>query len=107
MKTDDLYGTDYEDLDTARMALEPILDVKFQPHDSLYYGGLYYRYVSDTGTLMILRQNQELVDDELVEENFPSTGVLLSVEGTEKSQELEMLLSTQTPKVWLLRRESY
>jgi hypothetical protein len=52
-----------------------------------------------------LRRNVDPLDGEPAEQAFPEIGVLLYVNGTERSRELEQILTTRIAGLRLLRRE--
>jgi hypothetical protein len=105
MRTDDLYGFRYDDLETARAAVEHALGIRLAAHESSYFGGDYYRLGRMREEHFILRRNIDLLDNEPAELEFPKMGILLYVEGTERSRELEQILTSKIPGLLLLRRK--
>lgn len=105
MKTYDLYGLSTDDLEAARLAVEQALGIKLVAHESLYFGGDYYRLGRGREEHLILRRNKDSFDAEPAELKFPQARILFYVDGTERSEEIEMLL-TKLPNIALLRRES-
>lgn len=69
----DLYGSTL-DLESARRAAEAALGIFFEPHESSYRGGEYYRCMDS----FILQRNEEL-DGEPKEPDFPGVPTLLFV----------------------------
>ena len=72
-KTFDLYGSPLA-LETALREAEAALGISFEPHESSYRGGDYYR----SSESFILQRNAEL-DDELAEPEFPNAATVLYV----------------------------
>ena len=106
METDELYGIECDNLETAREIIEQLLDVKLVAHESLYYGGDYYYGVMQEESYT-LQWNFDLIDGELAEADFKEWGILLYVEGTLRPQELEAILGKGRVKIVLLRRDHY
>jgi hypothetical protein len=104
MKTYDLYGFTHDDLEAARVAVEQALGITFEPHYSFYIGD-YYLFEEEGEESFELRRNVDPLDGEPAEQAFPEIGVLLYVNGTERSRELEQILSTKIAGLCLLRRE--
>ena len=73
MKAFDLYGSRL-DLEPALHEAEATLGLSFEPHESSYLGGNYYR-CSDS---FVLQRNKEL-PSELAEPDFPEAATLLYV----------------------------
>lgn len=71
--TCDVYGSPLA-LEPALRKAEAALGVSFEPHESLYRGGGYYR----SGDSFVLQCNAEL-DDELAEPEFPNAVTVLYV----------------------------
>ncbi len=104
MKTYDLYGFTHDDLEAARVAVEQALGIRLEPHESFYIGD-YYRLGTVGEENFELRRNVDPLDGEPAEQAFPEIGVLLYVNGTERSGELEQILSTKIPGLRLLRQD--
>jgi hypothetical protein len=104
MKTFDLYGFRKDNLEDARIAFQQALGVTMVPRDSLYLGGSYYRYASSGQENFMIRRNLDPFDGEPAELDFPDMPVLLYVNETERSRELEQILTTNIPSLVLLRR---
>jgi len=107
MRTDDLYGFKHDNLEAARIAVEQALGIRLVAHESLYLGGDYYRLGSMREEHFILRRNIDLLDNEPAELEFPEAGILLYVEGTKRSEELEQILTTRIAGLRLLRRKKF
>ena len=72
-----LFGAKLENIDEARTALERLLGVRFAPHESLYFGGDYFRF-EEAGTTLMLRCNFFDDDGDWVESAFPDERLLLN-----------------------------
>ena len=81
-KTFDLYGTKLS-LDAALRDVEAALGASFEPHESSYRGGDYYRFADS----FVLQPNAEL-EDELAEPAFPGACTLLYVTQVAKPDQL-------------------
>ena len=103
MKTYDLYGFRHWDLEAARVAVEHALNIRLIPHYSSYIGD-YYRLDTIGEESFELRKNIDPLDNEPAEQEFPEIGVLLYVEGTDRAEEIEHILTTKIPELRLLRR---
>ena len=73
MSTSDVYGSSLA-LEPALREAEAALGISFEPHESSYRGGDYYRCTES----FVLQRNAEL-DDELAEPEFPSAATILYV----------------------------
>jgi hypothetical protein len=104
MKTNDLYGFSTDDLEATRLAIEQALGIRLVAHESLYLGGDYYRLGHGDEEQFVLRRNIDLLDAEPAELKFPQARILFYVNETERSEEIEMLL-TKLPDITLLRRK--
>lgn len=107
METFDLYGFTHSDLEAARSAIEQALEIKLEPHESFYIGDYYLGILSD-GEELELRRNVDPLDGEPAEQEFPQIDVLLyiSTDRTERSKELEQLLTARIRGLRLLRRKN-
>ncbi|ABQ90459.1 hypothetical protein RoseRS_2076 [Roseiflexus sp. RS-1] len=105
MKTYDLYGFDHDDLEAARVAVEQALGVQLAPHESLHRGD-YYRLDTVGEENFELQRNFDPFYEEVVEDEFPEISILLYVNGTERPEELERILTARIPNLRLLRRET-
>ncbi len=68
-----------QDIDRARRMVEKALAVLFIGHDSLYWGGDYYRCVAADGVSLKLFRNTDLVDPGPIRERFGAGSIILSV----------------------------
>lgn len=105
MPTSDTYGFKGQSLEKARDYIEVALGIKFKLHDSSYLGGDYYRSGTQTGEHYILRRNWDIVQNEVEYEEYMEYPVLLQVEDTERSLDIQAKLCTDETKcVHLSRR---
>lgn len=104
-KSDDLYGVMCATLDEARLLIERALGMQLKPHESLYFGGDYYRHEVPPSETLILRPNLDGIDGECAELDHPQYPFLLYIEGTHRSDSLNARLSI-VAGITLLRRES-
>ncbi|WP_058910602.1 hypothetical protein [Entomohabitans teleogrylli] len=89
----DLYGFHNVSLEQARLFFEKVLNINFEAHESLYQGGDYYRHGEKGGENFLLRKNIDPFDDnEPVEPNFLEYNILLYVNNTHRSLELQSML---------------
>ena len=103
MKTYDLYGYSYDsDLDVARQAVESLLNIQMNKHESLYHCGDYYRLGKDGAENFILQLNHDDFEDEWTEEEHKDYPLVLYVNETSRAEDIERKL---TEKFKLLRRE--
>ncbi len=105
MNTYDLYGYIIDSsIETARDLVEHCLNIKLQGHESLFYGGEYYRH-SDIGKEhFILQKNYDSSEHEWMEEDYKEYPILLYVNEINRELVLEKVL-TDTKRFKLLRRE--
>lgn len=77
------FGFSGSSLDDIKERLEEMLSLKLEIHDSLYYGGQYYRWSDAAGNVFRLQSNYGILGDEWAEEEFMQWPILLyaSVEG--------------------------
>lgn len=104
MKSYDLYGFKDRNLEDARQAIEDALGIKFASHESLYLAGEYFRYGTGDDEHYILRRNLDPFDGEPAEPSFPGMNILLYINKTERSSEIERLLISKISGMLLLRR---
>lgn len=102
--TYDLYGAGGLDLYSARCTAEAALGVIFEVRDSAYQGGVYYRFVGRDSENMVLKINVDPFDGEPAEVAFPQYPVLLYVNSTRRSSDLEEAIG-RCGVFELLRRE--
>jgi hypothetical protein len=79
------YGFNSTDLESLASELSPILEVLFQPHESEFRGGAYYRAETPRATLF-LQTNYDLVDKEPFERDWPERQALLYIDGLDDQQ---------------------
>lgn len=106
MKTYDLYGFKDAHLEVAQAAVEQALTIKFNPHESLYLGGEYYRFGNVGEEEFILQKNFNSFEQEWTEAEFQEMSVLLYVNATKRSEEIESKLTSSIGGISLLKRES-
>ena len=75
----DLFGLFTTDLETARAAVEPILGVVMDAHESSYLCGDYYLKLLPNGDEYSLQKNYDRVDDEWRYDEYKEMGTLLFV----------------------------
>lgn len=103
-----LFGASRLSLEQARRSLETLLGLQFELHESLYFGGDYFRF--EVGDLTLtLRPNFIDEDGERAEPLFPNEPVLLyfdcSAENMPAAQKLA-LLSGSSETFPILRDDS-
>lgn len=106
MKTHDLYGFGHDDLEAARVAVEQALGIRLIAHESLHRGD-YYRLGRIGEEEFVLQRNFDPFYEEVIENEFPEMHILLYVDETERSEELEQILTSKIPGLKLLRRETH
>lgn len=79
------YGFNSTDLEKLAIELSPILGVRFQPHESDFRGGAYYRAETARATLF-LQTNYDPVDKEPFERDWPERQALLYIDGLDDQQ---------------------
>jgi hypothetical protein len=101
----DLYGFEIEKLSAARKILEEILQVRFNTHDSLYFG-VYHMAKGIKGDKISIKRNFDPQEEEYLEPEFPNVDVLIYLDNAsaEVAKEYEVKL-IKLDKIRLLRRE--
>jgi len=101
----DLYGFEIEDIDDASQILEDILQVRFNTHDSLYFG-IYYMTKAMRGDKISIKSNFDPEEEEYLEPDFQDVDVLIYVDkaSAEVAKEYEEKLR-EIDKIRLLRRK--
>jgi hypothetical protein len=101
----DLYGFDIENPDAALQILEEILEVRFNTHDSLYFG-VYYMTKGIKGDKISIKRNFDPQEEEYLEPDFQNVDVLIYVDkaSAEVAKEYEEKI-VKIDKIKLLRRE--
>lgn len=106
MKTYDLYGFKDADLEAVQAVVERALTIKFNLHESSYLGGEYYRFGNIGEEEFILQRNFNSFEQEWTEAEFKEISVLLYVNATKYSEEIERKLTSHIRGISLLKRES-
>lgn len=101
----DLYGFEIEDIDDASQIIEDILQVRFNTHDSLYFG-IYYMAKGMRGDKISIKSNFDPEEEEYLEPDFQDVDVLIYVDkaSAEVAKEYEEKLR-EIDKIRLLRRK--
>ncbi|HDS1530896.1 TPA: hypothetical protein QEK88_000719 [Stenotrophomonas maltophilia] len=102
--TYDLYGAKGHDLYPAMRIAEATLGVIFEEKDSSYQGGVYYKFKGDGSENIVIKMNVDPFDGGVAEMEFPEHSVLLYVNSTKRSSELEGAIG-RCGVFELLRRE--
>ncbi|SDS86431.1 hypothetical protein [Pseudomonas trivialis] len=100
----DLYGAEKSCLLSARSDLERALGETFEERDSSYQGGIYYMWGRNDSENFVLKLNIDPFDGDPVEQDYASYKVLLYVNATNRSSDIEKLIS-QVSVFKLLRHE--
>lgn len=100
----DLYGAEKSCLLSARSDLERALGETFEERDSSYQGGIYYMWGRSDSENFVLKLNIDPFDGDPVEQDYASYKVLLYVNATNRSSDIEKLIS-QVSVFKLLRHE--
>lgn len=102
----DLYGAEELCILSAKDNVERALGENFEERDSSYHGGVYYMWGrSDSGNF-ILKLNIDPFDGEPVEVNYPSHKILLYVNATRRSSDIEGVIG-KSGCFKLLRHETF
>jgi hypothetical protein len=103
----DLYGTSLLSMVELREKVERVLGVKFDPHDSAYMGGDYFRAGELGGgeEFVIQRNNFEFAGEaETAEPDYPDYSVMLQVSWTDRGDEIRNRLSDIRGLLFLRRQ---
>jgi hypothetical protein len=103
----DLYGTSSDDLDKARTCIEAALDIKFELCDSDYHCGEYYRWGKVGEENFVLKKNLDPFDNEPAEISFPKYRILLYVNDTYRSADLQNKICREAKGLIFLRHEDF
>ncbi len=103
MKTHLVYGVKNSNIEYVRNQVEKALGVQFELHESLYYGGDYYRYQGAYPEKIVIRKNLDLIDNEPAELDFRDYEVLLYIENAGDSVKLNLAQIEEIPNVKLLK----
>lgn len=90
--TYDLYGSKNVSLLLARSHIEQVLGILFEERNSTYQGGNYYIFGSRDSENFILKTNLDPFDEKPVEQSFPDCSVLLYINATDRSADIEKTL---------------
>jgi len=101
----DLYSFDIKELNSASKILEEILKVKFNTHDSLYFG-VYYMAKGIKGDTISIKRNFDPQEEEYLEPDFQNIDVLIYVDkaSAEVAKEYEEKL-LKIDQIRLLKRD--
>lgn len=105
MASYDLYGAASSDLDGARTCLETALTIVFEPRNSTYHGGNYFRCGKSEGENFILKRNVDPFDNEPAELDFPDSQLLLYVNKTLRPLDIQEVIRVGDTGFMLLQRE--
>lgn len=102
----DLYGCKLA-LGEAKACLEELFGVRFESRDSTYQGGEYFRYGDASAEHFVLKKNIDPFDGEPAEMKFPDYPILLYVNATIRSTELQDAIGRLQGDYRLLRHEDF
>lgn len=101
----DLYGSVSGDINEAKELVESALGVKFDLRESEYQGGEYFQWGATVGEHFVLKQNVDPVDGGVAELSFPTYSILLYLNDTPRSRELQEKIRQESGNFLLLRHE--
>ncbi len=101
----DLYGIEAESLDEAKAIVERLLSCTFQEHDSSFHAGKYYLSGDERGEHLMLKHNRDPFEDVPAEGKFPESKLLLYVNETMRSKDVQDALAKQGDRITLLRHD--
>jgi hypothetical protein len=102
----DLYGAKKISLLSARDNIERALGEAFEERDSSYQGGVYYMWGGSDSENFVLKMNADPFDGDPVEQNYPDYEILLYVNATVCSSDIEKAIK-QGSSFKLLRHEVF
>lgn len=102
----DLYGAKKLSLLSAKVDMERTLGKVFEESDSSYQGGIYYMSGGIDSENFILKLNIDPFDGDPAEQKYPEHEVLLYVNATERSSDIEEAMR-QSADFELLRHEIF
>ena len=105
MKTYDLYGFLLGDINKAKETLENVLSIKFEGRDSSYHGEYFKWNEECSDENLILKHNIDTIDEEPVEMTFAEYPILLYVNNTLRSVDLQGVIAQKAKEFILLRHE--
>ncbi|UZE18833.1 hypothetical protein LOY70_04350 [Pseudomonas sp. B21-054] len=100
----DLYGAKKLSLLSAKDDVERALGKIFEERDSSYQGGVYYMWGRRDSEHFILKLNVDPFDGDPAEQKYPDHKILLYVNTTERSSDIEKSMR-QSADFELLRHE--
>jgi hypothetical protein len=106
MRHQDLYGAKGLELDELTRRVSEVLSREFSLHDSLYYGGGYYRSgIVDDEEILIMSNDVTMEDEglEYLEPDFSDYPLLLRVDETTRGDEIKRQLEVISSLTFLRR----
>jgi hypothetical protein len=106
MSTEDLYGFNAGDLETARTLVEKALGVEFDLRNSSYHGGDYYSKQLDNKDEILVQTNNDNDGQEgsWADEDYKNFGILLRVYSPEHGDEYKSILTSNGSGFIILER---
>lgn len=101
----DLYGFMSDDIEGARTILEFALGIQFNIRESDYQGGKYLQWGETNDEHFVLKRNVDPIDGEPAEMAFPVHQILLYVNDTGRSADLQERINQGAKDFTLLRHE--
>jgi hypothetical protein len=101
----DLYGFLSDDINGTKSLLEASLGIQFDVRDSDYQGGEYFQWGKTSEEHFLLKWNVDPIDGEAAETLFPDHQILLYVNDTSRSEELQARICQGKNSSFLLRHE--
>ncbi|WP_256589468.1 hypothetical protein [Pseudomonas sp. GV071] len=102
----DLYGAKRLSLLSAKDDVEKALGKVFEERDSSYQGGVYYMWGVSDSENFILKLNVDPFDGDPAEQKYPEHKILLYINATECSSDIEKAMRKNS-NFELLRREFF
>ncbi len=87
-----IYAIKAPSFDIARARVEKAFGFVFAERESLYQGGIYYRYHGDGEEQFLLKRNTDPFDDEPAEQEHPDVEFLLYVDHTLRTHEIRKIV---------------
>jgi hypothetical protein len=101
----DLYGILSADMAEAKESLEAALDINFEARESAYQGGDYFVFGKRTNENFVLKRNVDPLDGEPVEMKFPEYPILLYINDTPRSPDLQKTIDQKANEFILLKHQ--
>jgi len=101
----DLYAVEAASIGEARTLIEGLLSTSLEEHESSFHRGPYYSRGQMGEENLELKLNLDPYEDEPNEDEFPDRAILLYVNKTGRSSELNEALSKSNGAVFLIRHE--